>query len=77
MHGVKGCQSGSRNAFIDDPDEAGVMQLTLAFSYRIAAGRLDVSESTVMRLVKAGQLPRQLVDHDDELIGYAFLLKDR
>lgn len=53
---VSGGQSGSRNAVGEDLGDVGVMQ-ALAFSYRVAADRLGVSESTVKRLVKAGELP--------------------
>jgi excisionase family DNA binding protein len=53
---VSGGQSGPRNADLDDSADAGSMQ-QLALTYRDSADRLGVSESTVKRLVRDGQLP--------------------
>jgi excisionase family DNA binding protein len=57
LHGVSGGQGGSRNAKVDDPVDVGLMQQQLALSYRTAADRLGVSESTIKRLVRDGRLP--------------------
>ena len=54
---VSECQSGSRITDSGVPEDAETMQQTLALSYRDSADRLGVSESTVKRLVKSGDLP--------------------
>jgi hypothetical protein len=56
LRGVTACQSGPEDANAGVPPDAKPMQ-QIAFSYRAVTERLDVSESTVKRLVKAGQLP--------------------
>ena len=52
LDSVRSGQGRSEFAAVEDPGEGVVM-----YSYSTAARRLHVSESTVRRLVKAGELP--------------------
>jgi excisionase family DNA binding protein len=56
LRGVTAVQDGSRDASGDGSGDALVVP-QIAYSYRAVAERLDVSESTIKRLVKAGELP--------------------
>jgi excisionase family DNA binding protein len=58
LRGVTAVQEGSQEQDARDGGlgDASAMQ-QVAFSYSAVAERLDVSESTVKRLVKAGELP--------------------
>jgi len=56
LRSVTAGQSGPQDAAGGDSVDAGTVQ-QIAYSYRAVAERLDVSQSTVKRLVKAGELP--------------------